>query len=77
MALIQLRDVPEDVYETIRRRARRSGQSIQAYMLARTVEVGRRPEPDEVVQALEDDLAGRPPLTLDVNQVLAARDADR
>lgn len=77
MALIQIRDVPEDVYETIRRRARRSGQSIQAYMLARTVELGRRPAPDEVVRALEDDLAGRPPLAVDADEVLAARDADR
>ena len=36
MALIQIRDVPEETYETIRRRARAAGQSIQAYMLART-----------------------------------------
>ncbi|MGH3906512.1 MAG: FitA-like ribbon-helix-helix domain-containing protein [Pseudonocardiaceae bacterium] len=28
MATIQIRDVPEDAYETIRRRARAAGQSI-------------------------------------------------
>ena len=32
MATIQIRDVSEEAYETIRRRARAAGQSIQAYM---------------------------------------------
>jgi hypothetical protein len=32
MATIQVREVPEESYEVLRRRARRSGQSIQAYM---------------------------------------------
>jgi plasmid stability protein len=77
MALIQIRDVPEDVYESIRRRARRDGQSIQAYMLARTVEIGRRPTPDEVLADLEADLAQRPSLRVDTETLLADRDADR
>jgi plasmid stability protein len=77
MALIQIRDVPEDVYESIRRRARRAGQSIQAYMLARTVEIGRRPTPDEVLAELDGDLATRPPLAVDTDALLADRDADR
>jgi antitoxin FitA len=77
MALIQIRDVPEDVYESIHRRARRAGQSIQAYMLARTVEIGRRPTPDEVLAELDGDLATRPPLAVDTDALLADRDADR
>lgn len=77
MALIQIRDVPEDVYESIRRRARRAGQSIQAYMLARTVEIGRRPTPDEVLADLESDLAQRPALRVDTNDLLTDRDTDR
>jgi antitoxin FitA len=77
MALIQIRDVPEDVYETIRRRARRAGQSIQAYMLARTVEIGRRPTPEEVLAGLDADLAARPPLAVDTDSLLTDRDAGR
>jgi antitoxin FitA len=77
MPLIQIRDVPEDVYETIRRRARRSGQSIQAYMLARTIEIGRRPAPVDVLAELEADLAARRPLSVDTEQVLADRGTDR
>lgn len=77
MALIQIRDVPEDVYETIRRRARRAGQSIQAYMLARTVEISRRPTADEVLAELDTDLAGRPPLAVDTSALLDDRDEGR
>jgi hypothetical protein len=77
MALIQIRDVPEDVYETIRRRARRAGQSIQGYMLARTVEIARRRPPAEVLAELEADLASRDPLAVDTATLIAARDADR
>lgn len=32
MPTIQVRDLPDDVYDMIRRRARESGQSLQAYM---------------------------------------------
>jgi antitoxin FitA len=77
MALIQIRDVPEDVYETIRRRARRAGQSIQAYMLARTVEIGRRPTPEEVLADIDADLAERSTLAVDTDSLLADRDAGR
>jgi antitoxin FitA len=77
MALIQIRDVPEDVYDTIRRRARRAGQSIQAYMLARTIELGRRPTPNEVIDELESDLRNRSPLAVDTEALLADRDRGR
>jgi antitoxin FitA len=77
MALIQIRDVPEDVYEAIRRRARRAGQSIQAYMLARTVEIGRRPTPTEVLDELEIDLRQRESLSINTDALLSDRDSGR
>jgi plasmid stability protein len=77
MALIQIRDVPEDVYETIRLRARRAGQSIQGYMLARVIEIARRPTPSEVLADLEADLGERPPLAIDTDTLIADRDAGR
>jgi hypothetical protein len=77
MALIQIRDVPEDVYETIRRRARQAGQSIQAYMLARITELGRQPTPAEVIASLKADLADRPHLAVDTDALLADRDQGR
>lgn len=71
MALIQIRDVPEDAYETIRRRARQAGQSIQAYMLARTIEIAEQPTTAEVIADIERDLSQRQPLEVDVDQLVA------
>jgi len=55
----------------------RAGQSIQAYMLARTIELGRRPTSDEVIAALEAELRDRPRLVIDTDALLADRDAGR
>lgn len=70
MAIIQIRDVPEDAYETIRRRARKAGQSIQAYMLARTVEFAEEPTIDEVIDRIERRLSSGPPLAIDTDMLL-------
>lgn len=77
MALIQIRDVPEEAYETIRRRARRSGQSIQGYMLARVIELSRHPSSFEVLADLDADLAKRSSFEVDTETLLADRDAGR
>lgn len=77
MALIQIRDVPEEAYETIRRRARLAGQSIQAYMLARTVEIAEQPTIDEVMGQLERAIAERPPLAVDTAALVDDIRADR
>ncbi|CAN5839002.1 hypothetical protein BH18ACT2_BH18ACT2_03800 [soil metagenome] len=77
MALIQIRDVPDDTYETIRRRARQAGQSIQKYMLAQVIELAAEPTTAEVIAEIEAELATRPPLEIDVEQLLRDRDADR
>jgi hypothetical protein len=71
MALIQIRDVPEETYETIRRRARAAGQSIQAYMRQQVIDLASRPTVQEVLEELEADLATRPPLVIDRRQLLA------
>jgi plasmid stability protein len=57
MATIQIRDLPEDAYETIRRRARAQGRSIQAYMRDRVVEFAATPTKEESVEAIEAALA--------------------
>lgn len=57
MATIQIRDIPDDVYETIRRRARAAGQSLQAYMRQQVVEWGSRRTKAELFAELEARLA--------------------
>lgn len=59
MATIQIREVPEDAYETLRRRARGRGQSIQAYMREQVVAMARRPSKEDALRSIEATLAGR------------------
>lgn len=57
MATIQIRDIPESAYETLRRRARRDSRSIQAYMRERVIEMAEAPSGAETVQLIEKALA--------------------
>ena len=53
MATIQVREIPENVYEVLRRRARRAGQSLQAYMRDQVVALAERPTKDEAIEEIE------------------------
>ena len=57
MATIQIREVPEDAYEVIRKRARAEGRSIQAYMRDWVVDFASRPTVSEALSTLESALA--------------------
>lgn len=70
MATIQIREVPETAYETLRLRARREGQSIQAYMRDRVVEMAGSPTKTEHVEAIERALAAWGPVNVSVEQVV-------
>ena len=76
VATIQIRDIPEDAYETIRLRARAAGQSIQAYMRDQVIALAAQPTKDEVVAAIKAVLAreGRPATMADI---VADVEADR
>jgi antitoxin FitA len=56
MATIQVREIPEDAYEVLRRRARRAGQSIQAYMRDQVIALASRRTKEEAVAAIEATL---------------------
>jgi len=53
MATIQVREIPEELYEVLRRRARRAGQSMQAYMRGQLVALAGRPTKDEALEEIE------------------------
>ncbi|MGI8414468.1 MAG: FitA-like ribbon-helix-helix domain-containing protein [Solirubrobacteraceae bacterium] len=57
MATIQIREIPEDVYEVIRKRARAQGRSIQSYMRDWVVDFAGHPTAAEVLMTLEAALA--------------------
>lgn len=57
MATIQIREIPEEAYEVIRKRARAEGRSIQSYMRDRVVDFAAEPTAQEAVARLEAALA--------------------
>lgn len=56
MATIQVRDVPDDVAETYRRRAQASGKSLQSYMREQLIVMARRRDKAEVMAVVEQAL---------------------
>lgn len=53
MATVQVRELPEDSYEVLRRRARRSGISLGAYLRAELVDLAERPTKAEALERIE------------------------
>ena len=76
MPTIQIRNIPEPVYEEIRRRARARHQSIQQFMLTEVHRLVDRGDKEELVQRIErfKETSG---IEVDVEQMLADLDADR
>lgn len=77
MATIQIRELPEDAYETIRRRARAAGQSIQAYMRDQVVELASRRTKEEAWATVESALAAEGSPGASMANVLDDLRADR
>ncbi|HEX6538228.1 MAG TPA: antitoxin [Candidatus Dormibacteraeota bacterium] len=53
MATIQVREIPEESYETLRRRARRHGMSMQAYVRRELIALAGRPNKEEALEAID------------------------
>jgi antitoxin FitA len=77
MATIQIRDVPEDAYEVIRRRARASGQSLQSYMRDVVIDFATAPTAAEILAALDEARTGGDAPGPTRASILAALAADR
>lgn len=77
MATIWIRDIPEECYEVLRRRARSEGRSIQSYMREHVVEFANKPTHAERVAAIEETLAESGDPAVPVALIRAHLDADR
>lgn len=75
MPSIQVKDVPEDVHATLRRRAAVAGQSLQEYLLARLVADAHMPTLDELLERAGGRAGGRAGFKAAVTAVRADRDA--
>ena len=73
MPSVQVKDVPDDVHTTLRRRAAIAGQSLQEYLLARLVEDARSPTLDEVLDRAGHRTGGTVGLAEAVEVVRAER----
>ena len=76
MATIQIRDISEDAYEVIRRRARAAGQSIQAYMKRQVEQMANEPDDSDLLADLERFVEAHG-IRLDIEDLLADLDAER
>lgn len=76
MASITVRNVPDDTRHELAARAARSGRSLQEYLRAELVELGRRPDL-ELLLARIRERKERTGTELSADQILAHRDADR
>jgi plasmid stability protein len=75
MPSIQVKDVPEDVHATLRRRAAVAGQSLQEYLLARLVEEAHAPTLDELLDRAGGRAGGRAGFQAAASAVRADREA--
>ena len=77
VATIQVREVPEEMYEVLRRRARRAGQSMQAYLRDQLVELAGRPTKEEAIERIEAVLGDLPTTEPTAASVVADLNAER
>jgi hypothetical protein len=71
MATIQIRGIPEDAYEVIRRRARADNRSIQSYMLEHMLDFTSRPTKGEVFAEWDRRTRERGPLSFDSADIVS------
>jgi antitoxin FitA len=77
MATIQIREIPDDAYEVIRKRARAHGRSIQSYMRDWVVDFASRPTTEESLTAVQDALANHDSPGATRESIVADLAADR
>jgi len=72
---IQVKDVPDDVHATLRRRAAAAGMSLQGYLLGRLVEDASTPTVEEVLDRAGGRAGGSATLARTARAVRADRSA--
>jgi plasmid stability protein len=73
---VTVRDLPEEVRDELAARARRDGKSLQEFLKGMLIQSASRPTPDEVIARARTRVEATG-VTLDADEILAARDVDR
>jgi len=75
MPSIQIKDVPDSVHATLKRRAATSGQSLQEYLLDRLTTDVAQPTLHELFDRVQQHTGGSAPFDAATDAVRADRDA--
>ena len=73
MPNVQIRDVPEEIHRELVRRAERSGQSLQQYLVAQLASIATTPTLDQVLDRIDRRAKGR----VSGQDAVAALEAER
>ena len=76
MVALTIRNVPDEVRDELAARAARSGRSLQEYLAAALTDLASRPSVEDVVTRARRRVTTTGSL-VPVDEILAARDADR
>lgn len=77
MATIQIRDFPEEDYETLRRDARAEGKSLQVYMREVAIDRARKARKMSLLKEMRTVAARNTGSGVTLDSILEAKDADR
>jgi plasmid stability protein len=75
MPSIQVKDVPDDVHATLRRRAAAAGKSLQEYLLERLTDDAHTPTLEELLERAGGRAGGRASLKAAARMVRSDRGA--
>jgi plasmid stability protein len=77
MATVQIRNLNDDAYAILRRRAAASGRSLQEYLRVRLEAEAAGPTVDELLTDVRSELTSEVPLDTIVGLIREDRDRDR
>lgn len=75
MPSIQVKDVPDDVHATLRRRAAAAGKSLQEYLLEQLIAEAHLPTLDELLERAGGRAGGRADFKAAAKAVRSERDS--
>jgi hypothetical protein len=77
MPTIQIRDIPTEYYEALRRQATVEGKSLQSFMRDRVIAMGKQLRKAEAWARVRAIVRENPPLNVTTESILADLDAGR
>ncbi|WP_327585971.1 antitoxin [Nonomuraea sp. NBC_00507] len=71
MPTLYVRDVPEPVVESLKKRAAEAGMSLSAYVASELADIAARPTNAEIVKRLKTQARSQGPSTADILEAVA------